>query len=58
MKIIIIDDRAKLQEENKKQYKIPFIWFTTHEHPREQKKRGDNEPFIYLLSTKNQGEGS
>lgn len=50
MKIVVIDDSAKLQEEKKKQYKVPFIWLTTYEYTEKQKKRDDKEPFYHLPS--------
>jgi hypothetical protein len=46
MNVIIIDPFTKNQE-------IKKIRFTTHKCPREQKKRGDKEPFYYLPSSKN-----
>jgi len=54
MKAIVIDDQIKIQKERNRKYQIPFIWLTTQKHPKEQKKRGDKEPFIYLPSTKKQ----
>ena len=57
MKIIIIDDSAKLQDEKKKQDKGPFIWFTPYKHTEKQ-KRDDKEPFYYLPSSKNLGGGN
>lgn len=56
MEIIVIDDSEKLQDEKKKQDKVPLIWFTTYRHTEKQKKREDKEPFYYLPSSKNQRE--
>jgi len=58
MKIVVIDDSAKLQDEKKKQDKVPFIWFTTYKHTEKQKKRDDKESFHYLPSSKNLGGGN